>query len=50
MVPNNEPKNVEHPHVKDHGVAETTQTDTFRARWVEGVHATIPPGVRWGNV
>jgi len=30
--------------------AETSSRGEFRAKWVEGSHAAIPPGVRWGNV
>ena len=50
LVPKNEPQDVEKPHAKDHGVAKTTQAEKFQARWTKGVHATIPPGVRWGDV
>ena len=50
LVPKNEPKDVEKPHAKDHGVEKTTQAEKFQARWAEGVHVVIPPGVRWGNV
>ena len=46
----NEPQYMEQPHVEDHGVEGTTHADKFRVRWVEGVHATIPPGVRWGDM
>ena len=35
---------------EDNGVEETTHAEKFRARWVEGVHAAIPPGVRWGDM
>ena len=45
-----EPQDVEQPHPEDHGVGETTQEEKFRARWAEGVHEAIPPGVRWGDV
>ena len=44
-----EPRDVEQPQDEDHGVGETIHVDKFRARWVEGVHAAIPPGKRWGN-
>ena len=30
--------------------AETSSRGKFRAKWVEGSHAAIPPGVRWGDV
>ena len=29
---------------------ETYRRGEFRARWAEGVHAVIPPSVRWGDV
>ena len=45
-----EPRDVEQPDAKDHGVGETTRADKFRAKWAEGVHATIPPGDRWGDM
>ena len=45
-----EPQDVEQPQDKDHGVGETTHAKKFRARWAEGVHAAIPPGVRWGDM
>ena len=55
LVPKDEPQDVEQPQDEDHGVAETTQAETirrgkFQAIRVEGVHATIPPGVRWGDM
>ena len=50
LLPENEPQDVEKPHVDDHGVKETTQAEKFRARWVEGVHVAILPSVRWGDV
>ena len=30
--------------------AETSSRGKLRARWVEGSHAAIPPGRRWGDV
>ena len=30
--------------------AETSNRGRVQAKWVEGAHTTIPPGVRWGNV
>ena len=30
--------------------AETSSKEKFRAKWAEGSHAAIPPGVRWGDV
>ena len=45
-----EPWDVEHPQDEDHGVGETTHAEKFHARWVEGVHATIPLGERWGDM
>ena len=45
-----EPRGVEQPQDEDHGVEATTHAEKFRARWVEGVHAAIPPGERWGNM
>ena len=45
-----EPRDVEQPQDEDHGVGETTHAEKFRARWAEGVHATIPPCERWGNM
>ena len=30
--------------------AETSSKWKFRAKWAEGSHAAIPPGVRWGDV
>lgn len=29
---------------------ETSSRGKFRAKWVEGSHASIPPGRRWGDV
>ena len=29
---------------------ETSSRGKFRAKWAEGSHAAIPPGVRWGDV
>ena len=49
-VGKSEPWDVEHPQDEDHGVEETTHAEKFHARWAEGVHATIPPGERWGNM
>ena len=45
-----EPQDVEQPHVEYHGVGATTHANKFHARWVEGVHAAIPPGERWGDM
>ena len=45
-VGENEPQYVEQPNAGDHGVGATTQVEKFRARWAEGVHVAIPPGVR----
>ena len=45
-----EPRDVEQPQDENHGVGETTHAEKFRARWVEGVHAAIPPGERWGDM
>ena len=45
-----EPRDVEQPQDEDHGVGETTHVENFRARWAEGVHATIPPSERWGDM
>ena len=55
LVTKDEPQDVEQPQDEDRGVVETTYAETsrrgkFRARWVEGVHVAIPPGVRWGDV
>ena len=36
--------------VEDYIEEETSRKGKFRARWAEGVHATIPPSVRWGDV
>ena len=44
-----EPRGVEQPQ-EDHGVGETTHAEKLHARWVEGVHAAIPPDVRWGDM
>ena len=44
-----EPRDVDQPQ-EDHGVEETTHAEKFRARRAEGVHAAIPPGVRWGDM
>jgi len=30
--------------------AKTSSRGKFQAKSVEGSHAAIPPGVRWGNV
>ena len=46
----NEPQDVEQPHAEDHGVGATTHAEKFHAIWEEGVHASIPPGERWGNM
>ena len=48
-VGDSEPRGVEQPQ-EDHGVEETTHAEKFHARWVEGVHAAIPPGERWGDM
>ena len=45
-----EPRDVEQPQDEDHGVGETTHVEKFHDRWAMGVHATIPPGERWGNM
>ena len=45
-----EPQDVEKPHAEDHGVGATTHAEKFRATWVEGVHAAIPPSERWGDM
>ena len=45
-----EPHDVEQPQDEDHGVGATTHAEKFQARWVEGVHAAIPPGERWGDM
>ena len=45
-----EPRDVEQPQNDDHGVGATTHVEKFHAIWVEGVHAAIPPGERWGNM
>ena len=45
-----EPRDVEQPQDEDHGVGATTHAEKFRARWAEGVHATIPPGKRWAGM
>ena len=50
LVPKNEPQDVEQPHAQDHGVEKTIEIDKFQEKWEEGVHAAIPPGVRWGDV
>ena len=50
LVPKDEPHDVKQPQNEDHGVEENTHVEKFRARWAEGVHAYIPPGVGWGNV
>ena len=49
-VGKSEPRDVEQPEDEDHGVGATTYAEKFRARWAEGVHATIPPGERWGDI
>ena len=45
-----EPRDVEQAQDEDHGVGETTHAEKFHARWAEGVHASIPPGERWGDM
>ena len=45
-----EPRDVEQPKYEDHGVGETIHAEKFHARWAEGVHASIPPGERWGDM
>ena len=45
-----EHQDVEQPQDEDHGVEETTHAEKFRAKWAEGVHASIPPSVRWGDM
>ena len=44
-----EPRDVQQPQ-EDHGVEETTHAEKFHARRAEGVHAAIPPGMRWGDM
>ena len=44
-----EPRDLEQPQ-EDHGVEETTHAEKFHARRAEGVHAAIPPGMRWGDM
>jgi len=49
---------VEHPQlekprgdrVEESTHAETSSREKFRAKWEEGSHVAIPPGVRWGDV
>ena len=45
-----EPQDVEQPQDEDHGVGATTHVEKFRAKSVEGVHAAIPLGERWGDM
>ena len=45
-----EPRDVEQPQDEDHRVGTTTHVEKFRARWAEEVHASIPPGERWGEM
>ena len=36
--------------VETSGIVETSSRRKFQAKWVEGAHATIPLGERWGDV
>jgi len=36
--------------VEASSLMETSSRQKFQARWAEGSHVAIPPGVRWGNV